>query len=129
MKSTAKQPLEQIHAVLGPASHALLDSTETATYRWEQDMHESRLLELCPAEIWHKGSYASGCARPLLIASHHQRQLEELHEALTLAITDVVERWWADGAARFPQRMPLTKAEEDLLQVRLLHPRSLFPSS
>jgi hypothetical protein len=43
MKSTAKQPLEQIHAVLGPASHALLDSTETATYRWEQDMHESCL--------------------------------------------------------------------------------------
>ncbi|KAK3898125.1 Clavaminate synthase [Staphylotrichum tortipilum] len=71
---------------------------------------------LCPAEFWHKGSYANGCARPILMAQHHQHQLEELHRALTLAITDVVERWWTDEAARLPQRMPLLKEEEELLQ-------------
>jgi hypothetical protein len=41
---------------------------------------------------------------------------------LTLAITDVVQRWWTDDTARFPQRMPLPKEEEKLLQAScLLH--------
>lgn len=80
-------------------------------------MHESCLLKLCRAETWHKGSYTHGCPRPILITKHHQRQLEELHEALTLAITDIVQRWWTDDTARFPQRMPLPTQEEELLQV------------
>jgi hypothetical protein len=120
MKSTTTQPLQQIHAVLDSAEHALTESTEAATYRQEQDIHESCLLKLCPAETWHKDSYRNGCARPILITQHHQQQLEELHEALTLAITDVVQRWWTDDAAQLPQRMPLPKEEEELLQVSCL---------
>lgn len=120
MKATTAQPLQQIHAVLGHAGYEPVVSTEAGadTYRREQDMHESCLLQMCPAETWHKGSYASGCPRPILVTEHHQHQLEKLHEALTLAITDVVERWWTDVAAQFPQRMPLAKEEEDILQVR-----------
>ncbi len=116
MKPTTTQPLEQIHAVLGPVAHALLDPASPAICRQEQDAYQRVLLELCPAETWHKGSFANGSARPILMARHHQKQLEELHQALTLAITDVVERWWTDEAARLPEKMPLLKEEEELLQ-------------
>jgi hypothetical protein len=43
-----------------------------------------------------------------------------LHEALTAGITDIVERWWTDPEARFPERMPLEKQEKDLLKVSKL---------
>jgi hypothetical protein len=128
MTGPAAQPLEQIHAVLGqggkPAASA---RAGPATYRLEQEMHESALLRLCPAENWCKGSYLAGCPRPILVAEHHQQQLAELHRALATSITDIVERWWTDAEARLPQRMPLEKEEEDLLRVR--EPRYHLPRS
>ncbi|KAL2179287.1 uncharacterized protein P884DRAFT_180067, partial [Thermothelomyces heterothallicus CBS 202.75] len=91
-------------------------ATDAAIYRQEQDMHESCLLGLCPVEKWYKGSYAAACPRPILVAKHHQEQLERLHRALTLAIVDIAQRWWSDPAAHFPLRMPLAEEEEELLQ-------------
>ncbi|KAK4139588.1 uncharacterized protein C8A04DRAFT_32914 [Dichotomopilus funicola] len=116
MKSTKAQPLKQIHAVFGPHGHAISQSTDAVACGREQDVHEARLLEMCSAELWPKGSYEQACARPILMTEHHQHQMEKLHEALTLAITDIVDRWWTDDAAAFPQRMPLTGVEEGLLQ-------------
>jgi hypothetical protein len=40
-----------------------------------------------------------------------------LHGALSAALTDIVERWWTATDARFPDRMPLLKKEEDRLKV------------
>lgn len=71
---------------------------------------------MCPAYLWPKGSYRAGCPRPILIGKNHQQQLESLHEALTIAITDIVGRWWTDRDAQFQERMPLEKEEEDLLR-------------
>ncbi|KAJ6486947.1 hypothetical protein C8R45DRAFT_996565 [Mycena sanguinolenta] len=42
--------------------------------------------------------------------------MRAIHDALVLAITSIVERWWTDAEANFPQRMPLEPAEEALLQ-------------
>lgn len=118
MTGPAAQPLEQIHAVLGRSGEPAASARAgPATYRLEQEMHESALLRLCPAEKWYKGSHQAGCPRPILVAEHHQQQLAELHRALATSITDIVERWWTDAEARFPQRMPLQKEEEDLLRV------------
>lgn len=33
------------------------------------------------------------------------------------AINDIVPRWWRDKEAKFSERMPLEKDEEELLQV------------
>jgi hypothetical protein len=80
---------------------------------------QATLLGLCPAHLWHNGSYSAGCPRPILINKHHQQRLERLHEALVISITDIVQRWWSDGDARFPERMPLRREEEDLLKASL----------
>lgn len=78
---------------------------------------QDALLRLCPAYLWPKESYRACCPGPILIGKNHQQQLESLHGALTIAITDIVSRWWTDHEARFPERMPLEKQEENLLKV------------
>jgi hypothetical protein len=55
------------------------------------------------------------------MTDRHDRNLRELHEALVLAITNIVERWWTDIDAKLPQRMPLEPQEEDLLRVNSIH--------
>lgn len=40
-----------------------------------------------------------------------------MSESLTIAITDIVGRWWTDREANLPQLMPLEKEEEDILRV------------
>ncbi|KAJ5144998.1 hypothetical protein N7448_002390 [Penicillium atrosanguineum] len=61
-------------------------------------------------------------ARSALLKKYHH-ELEkcsprrpELGQALVLAVTDIVERWWSDVGARFPERMPIEPVEEQLLQ-------------
>lgn len=50
------------------------------------------------------------------------RMLQNLNSALTKASLNIIERWFLDYDAKFPERMPLTSAEERLLRVRsILH--------
>ncbi|KAH7178209.1 hypothetical protein DER46DRAFT_621896 [Fusarium sp. MPI-SDFR-AT-0072] len=81
-----------------------------------QQNFDEKLLNLCPANLWPKASYTTGCPRPVLVGRLHQQQLKDIHEALTAAITDVVQRWWSDRDAQFPERMPLEAKEKELLQ-------------
>lgn len=90
---------------------------DVASFSSEEARFQEKLLNLCPANLWPKASYTTGCPRPVLVGQYHQQQLKDLHEALTAAITDVVQRWWSDKDARFPERMPLEDKEEELLQV------------
>ncbi|KAL4925440.1 uncharacterized protein BDV17DRAFT_185170 [Aspergillus undulatus] len=77
-------------------------------------------LEKCsPRETWAGDAHQKSVPYPVLVTEAHQRQLAELSEALVLAITDIVERWWSDDEARFPERMQLEPAEEKLLRVSL----------
>ncbi|KAF5706281.1 multidrug transporter [Fusarium mundagurra] len=89
---------------------------DVASFSSEEARFQERLLKLCPANLWPKASYTKGCPRPVLVGRHHQQQLNDLHEAFAAAITDVVQRWWNDRDARFPERMPLEVKEEELLQ-------------
>ena len=84
-----------------------------------QDHHafRTRLDQLIPKEYWAKAIFNQASPYPIVISQGHQRQLEDLHNALTLAIVDIVERWCTDGAARLPERMPLEAQEEELLRV------------
>ncbi|KHN94385.1 uncharacterized protein MAM_07701 [Metarhizium album ARSEF 1941] len=110
--------MQQIHVGLGcegyvPVAHHHADKD---IYTREHDALQASLVNSCPAHLWPKSSHKASCPRPILITKHHQTQLAELHEALTTAITDIVERWWTDGERRFPDRMPLSRNEEDLLR-------------
>ncbi|KPM41729.1 hypothetical protein AK830_g4830 [Neonectria ditissima] len=118
MKSSLAAQMEQIH--IGRGHHGyeavLQQKTEGIIYAQEHEKIQATLLAKCPAHLWHNDSYRAACPRPILIDTCHQQQLEELHEALTAAITDIVQRWWTDRDARFPERMPLEREEEKLLQ-------------
>ena len=87
----------------------------TGSKQWEK-LH-SALISKCPGNLWPNDSYRAACAIPILINKAHKSQLQNLHEALTIALNDIVCRWWSDRDARFPDRMPLEKEEEDLLKV------------
>ncbi|KAM0286892.1 hypothetical protein ACHAO9_008017 [Fusarium lateritium] len=113
------QELTQVHVKANgneyvPVTH---DTIDIIGFSREEAHLQETLLSLCPANLWHNGSYAAGCPRPVLVGRHHQQQLQDLHDALTAAITNIVQRWWSDTNARFPQRMPLEPEEEELLQI------------
>lgn len=111
--------LVQIH--LGSQSNGYepvaREKAGSSIYAAEEVKLKATLTDLCPAKLWPDNSYSVKSPRPILIGKHHQQQLERLHEALTAAIVDVVPRWWTDKDARFPERMPLQKEEEELLKV------------
>ncbi|CAG8242182.1 unnamed protein product [Penicillium salamii] len=74
-------------------------------------------LEQCsPRETWVGDAHQKSTPYPILGSEVHQIQLQDLSEALVIAITDIVERWWVDTSARFPERMPIEPMEERLLQ-------------
>ncbi|KAF3403590.1 hypothetical protein F1880_009530 [Penicillium rolfsii] len=64
---------------------------------------------------WPAGSLDSSSPHPVLVTERHLQQLSELSQALDLALQDIIERWWTDEDAKFPQRMPLEPQEEELL--------------
>ncbi|CAI7633937.1 unnamed protein product [Penicillium glandicola] len=72
-------------------------------------------LKTCSSS-WPAGSLNATSPHPVLITQRHHEELYELHRALNLAIEDIIERWWTDEQAQFPQRMPLEPGEEDLLR-------------
>ncbi|KAI0897466.1 hypothetical protein F4806DRAFT_462301 [Annulohypoxylon nitens] len=118
MGSLASLELRQIHLGAGPREHELTNhhDADSSTYAQELNNYQACLLSQCPGNLWPRRSYAAYCPRPILINKQHQQQALAIHEALAVAITDIVERWWTDKEAKFPQRMPLQKEEEELLQ-------------
>ncbi|KAF1919049.1 hypothetical protein BDU57DRAFT_490977 [Ampelomyces quisqualis] len=121
-------PLKQIHSDLHfddagtPNNTSGTERHVQSSLEEDANFHRS-LLSLCTATLWPHDSYAAGCPRPILVQRHHHQQLEILHEALSTALTDIVQRWWTDKDARFPDRMPLLNKEEDLL--KWVHRQSL----
>ncbi|KAF7158595.1 hypothetical protein CNMCM5623_003655 [Aspergillus felis] len=118
MKYPTPGRLQQVHVGITPKGFVPVTSYQGGKdlYEEEHETLQTSLLRLCPAHLWYQGSHATSCPRPILVTPEHQGQLLALHTALAAAITDIVERWWTDSEARFPERMPLQKAEEELLR-------------
>ncbi|PHH60872.1 hypothetical protein CDD81_1077 [Ophiocordyceps australis] len=110
--------MQQIHLGISSLGYQPIEAngTEHSFYSQQDEKHQAILLSKCSADIWPSKSYRLGCPRPILIGKQHQSQAQELHHALKTAITDIVRRWWKDGEAKFPCRMPLDSEEEDLLK-------------
>ncbi|KAF7620206.1 hypothetical protein AFCA_008843 [Aspergillus flavus] len=53
---------------------------------------------------------------PILISDQFLAELKRFHEALAIALNNIVQRWFTDKDAAFPTRMPLMPHEEHLLQ-------------
>jgi len=110
-------PLQQTKVGISGPDKKTKDDIIALQFKKLQDA----LLNKCPAHLWPKDSYKAACPMPILISKNHQQQLKTLQEALTIAIVDIVDRWWTDRDARFPERMPLEKQEEELLKVNTSH--------
>lgn len=81
-----------------------------------QTLH-THMLNYSPGHTWYSDVWKFCSPHPAVVTEKHIQQLENLSEALSLAINDIVERWWSDTEARFPERMPLEPVEEELLRV------------
>ncbi|KAM0234341.1 hypothetical protein ACHAP5_010107 [Fusarium lateritium] len=110
--------LTQIHIDSSSSTYESVSKSAIGTeaYAKEEYVFQETLLQSCPAYLWYNGTYTTGCPRPILVRLHHQRQMHDLHEALSIAISDIIDRWWSDEDARLWERMPLKKEEEDLLK-------------
>ncbi|KAH8885485.1 hypothetical protein GQ53DRAFT_659813 [Thozetella sp. PMI_491] len=110
--------LQQVQLGLGPGNFQPIETykRQSKAYVEEHTRHQASLLRLCPAHAWYHGSFRQDCPRPILISEYHQTLLNNLHESLNAALTDIVQRWWTDREARLPERMPLEETEEDLLR-------------
>ncbi|RAK99976.1 Clavaminate synthase-like protein [Aspergillus ibericus CBS 121593] len=117
MKPTSSQ-LQQVHLGVSASGYEPVTSYQgdPSIHTEEHERLQARILDLCESRLWYRGSHEASCPRPILITQQHQAQLQQLHRALTAAIVDIVTRWWTDADARFPQRMPLRREEEELLK-------------
>lgn len=113
--------LTQVQVAAGRCEDGLISKsisdTNTGTYSTEEAQHQWMLLKSCPEHLWPRGSHLAACPRPILVDQKHQGLLRDMSESLTIAITDIVGRWWTDREANLPQLMPLEKEEEDILRV------------
>ena len=119
MKPPAPETLQQLHVPLKGGQYEPVSScdSENRSYLQNHTAIQESLLRFSSANSWHESALKAFIPWPILVPFVHQRQFKELNDALVSAITDIVERWWTDSKARFPERMPLEPAEEDLLRV------------
>ena len=90
------------------------------------DLHAMRKSLLFSCATWPYDLQQRACPYPIVVPRYRLTQLEHLHRLLASAILSIVERWWTDEEARFWERMPIEKREEDVLRVAILsfEPRS-----
>ncbi|KAI0390015.1 hypothetical protein F5Y17DRAFT_446583 [Xylariaceae sp. FL0594] len=117
MKRTSPPRLRQIRVGTEqlPAASAVDGLRTEEAHAQEQSRYQDILLSKCPAHLWSKASYRAASPYPILVTKQHLQQVESLSQALTLALTDIVKRWCNDKEARFSERMPLKREEEELL--------------
>lgn len=122
---TMKKPVTRLQSISleGKESEGFVSPANVVpiTHKSLIEAFHLNLIRCSPAHTWPGNAYLSASPHPILITEKHQRQLAELNDALFLAISDIVERWWIDSEARFPERMPVGPAEEKILQVSTFH--------
>lgn len=92
------------------------DEADGETRRVEEQAMQSSLLGL--SRTWPHDSHEQVCPYPIVMNRSQLDRVETIHMLLDRAITNIIERWWADHEARFPERMPLEQYEENTLRVR-----------
>ena len=91
-------------------------------YTEELQQFRENLLRSCAQ--WPDLLDIVGSPLPILIPEHLTTHLEQLSKALCRAITSIVERWWSDSRANFPEKMPILPHQEAVLRVRTETPLS-----
>ncbi|KAL8949752.1 MAG: hypothetical protein Q9222_004168 [Ikaeria aurantiellina] len=82
----------------------------------QADFHAMQLSLHFLSPIWPHAFDVKACPHPLIVPASYLSRTKLVHKLLSSAITNIVERWWSDEQAQFPQRMPLQRDEEELLK-------------
>ncbi|KAL3477589.1 hypothetical protein BJX99DRAFT_269795 [Aspergillus californicus] len=91
----------------------------------DRDAYISRLLGYIRGEQALPYALNFLCPHPVIIPRRFLTELEDFHVALSRALTNIVQRWYADEEAAFSSRMPLRRHEEELLQCS---EKNIFPA-
>ncbi|KAJ5100508.1 hypothetical protein N7456_006560 [Penicillium angulare] len=93
-----------------------VSQTDQATRVQARELYQSRLRDLSRGAQCALGSAYPFSPHPVNLATDILQELRQLHEALDVAVTNIVDRWWTDKEADLPSRMPLEPQEVELLQ-------------
>lgn len=91
--------------------------------RSSEHAYHTALLQTTKGEHELPSPLTSFCPHPALVPQQFLSDLRYFHEAFAAALTNIVQRWFADSAADFPSRMPLNLLEQQLLEVCFYTPR------
>ena len=111
-------PLRQIslnNNCLRATPHKMVSEVDEDAYKEELQCFRQSLLRSC--NQWPLGFDISASPLPLLAPETLLAHLDKLGNLLCHAITSIVERWWTDPIANFPERMPLLPHQEAVLRV------------
>ncbi len=117
--------LRQISLSLSHHADKLVAAAVADKEKRKEDMLTMQESLLNSSSGWLSEVYLRACPYPILIPRSKLHGLRNLHKILSIAITNIVERWWTDKEAHFPERMPLEKHEEEVLRVGV--PQHCYP--
>lgn len=109
--------IRQVSLGLSIQAGELVDAEKASDATRMADFHAMQASLLSSCSEWLYNTRLQGCPHPMVVPQPQLDSIETLHTLLCSAITNIVERWWTDEEARFPQRMPLESYEEDILRV------------
>ncbi|KAL8893584.1 MAG: hypothetical protein Q9192_005124 [Flavoplaca navasiana] len=94
----------------------------------EADYNELQDILHSLSPVWPHALDVKACPHPIIVPQSQLIRLEKVHQLLSSAITNIIERWFSDDEARFPTRMPLEPLEEDTLKWMSSHDGGIIPS-
>jgi hypothetical protein len=111
----SEEPLFQISLDTIHSGNTCQNFHSKEAYSKELQHFRESLLKSCSQ--WPPEYNTSASPYPLLIPESHIKHIERLGNALCRSVTSIVERWWTDPIAGFPQRMPVLPHQETILRV------------
>ncbi|KAJ9489477.1 hypothetical protein VN97_g3799 [Penicillium thymicola] len=116
MRSTMRIQQISLAAAISAKDPVSPQQIDQATRAQERKTFQASLESSAQTEHSSLVSLYSFSPHPLLLSHQQLLQLKQFNVALSIAITNIVERWWTDEEAGFPLRMPLDPHEDSLLQ-------------
>jgi len=108
--------LKQISLVGNDLAEPYLDTFfRQEKYEEEVKAFRQKLRQSC--RQWPHGFDIAANPYPIIIPESLTDHLDRLGDILCRATTNIVERWWKDPSANFPERMPLSPQQERILRV------------
>lgn len=109
--------VEQISISLSLERKAVTAATSVSAERFDKD-HETLIKDILSRSDlpWMSTFPLRFSPFHICISRPFASRVRGIHKLLRKALIDIVERWYSDAEAKFPNRMPLEPHEEELLQ-------------